>query len=185
MAISKNRLKELINQKATIYTWSDRAAYEQFGMEMTFDEKVYEIELRESDKIHERFWGGAMLESTDHPIMALYTGIPLGNLFETKWEMEFGNIQRTDTLSLPSWEEFCDCKYSNEFTFFVNGFEYNLFATVRNKECGEPDTLIIGTNDLKTACGYDEIFEKAYTKENYTEACRLAKKLFLGEKECL
>lgn len=111
--------------------------------------------------------------------------IKLDNLFETKedaeWELEFSNITRTETLSLPTWEEFCGCKCSNEFTFFANGFEYNLFATVRNKECGEPDTLIIGINNLKMACGYDEIFEKPLTKETYIEACKLAKKLFLGE----
>ena len=112
-----------------------------------------------------------------------YLGVEFESWKICEWAVK--SIQAYKDAHFQSDNTDYSANYSDEFTFFVNGFEYNLFATVRNKECGEPDTLIIGTNDLKTACGYDEIFEKAYTKENYTEACRLAKKLFLGEKECL
>ena len=168
--ITKERLEELIEKGATIYLLNDF-----YSMEIRFDN----VDIRKGYKII----NNDLVFGVNNPTRIQ----ELDNLYETReeaeWNLKFGNITRTESLSLPSWEEFCDCKYSNEFTFFANGFEYNLFATVRNKEFGEPDTLIIGTNDLKMACGYDEIFEKAYTKENYIKACELAKKLFLGEEE--
>lgn len=95
------------------------------------------------------------------------------------WYLEFGNITRTETLSLPSWEEFNKIK-ELYFIFYVKQYEYTIFGTVKKTEFGKCDTLIISKENHKMSCGYDEIFEAEYTKENYIEACEICKKLFLG-----
>ena len=90
--------------------------------------------------------------------------------FETKeeaeWYLEFGNITREEKLSLPSWEEFTTKNYRCCFSG-----KNNKIITL---DCFNGETLEINENELT-------IFEKPLTKENYIEACRLCKKLFMGE----
>lgn len=100
--------------------------------------------------------------------------------FETKeeaeWHKEFGCIERTERLELPTWEEvkhdFIDNKQSagNYCVVEFLGFqEYSLDIVVYNG-----DAMITIS---------DEDFYEPLTKENYTLACRKAKELFLGEKK--
>ena len=113
---------------------------------------------------------------------------PLANLFgiscdeflenntETlDWEKEFGCIERTERLELPTWEELfkedriLDC-YTQEF------------GIVKNRSFIE--VVLFGvdfTNEIvEVSIGSDQIFCELLTKENYTLACRKAKELFLG-----
>lgn len=88
-----------------------------------------------------------------------------GKLFETKaeaeWHAEFGCIERTDRLELPTWEEFWNSGQTIWFTG-KDGGQYSL--SIYNREILLNDTYI----------GYLD-------KENYTLACRKCKELFLGE----
>lgn len=89
---------------------------------------------------------------------------------EAEWKLEFGNITRTEKLELPTWEQF---KKDKCFTFFgIDWTFYELHNRRRNK--------------LQLDYSYDNDYyrpEKEWklTYENYLEACRICKKLFLGE----
>lgn len=110
----------------------------------------------------------------------LYCGseiVSLGNLFETKekaeWELEFGNITRIETLSLPSWEELQNKIQSNGFgNKIIANFDSYVFEYKRSLK----NSVVIGIN-----LGSETLYYGDLTKDNYIEACKLAKKLFLGE----
>lgn len=90
------------------------------------------------------------------------------NLFETReeaeWQLEFGNILRLEKLLLPTWKEF---DYHGEFNFVdAKGYEWDFYSPDKSR--------------ISLVSGYDH-YEFEYSKENYIKACRLAKKLFLGE----
>ena len=100
-------------------------------------------------------------------------------LFENKeefdWLLEFGNIQRTETLSLPTWEDMQNKIQSNGFgNKVIANFDSYVFEYKKSLNL----QVVIGIN-----LGSETLYYGDLTKENYLEACRLAKKLFLGEKE--
>lgn len=93
MAISKERLEELIEKNATVY-------------ELFMNKEVLKVELNNSyyimlDKVYENKLGKL-------PLRPRW----LSDLFETKedaeWTMRFKRIPRTDYLDLPTWEEFIE-----------------------------------------------------------------------------
>lgn len=153
--ITKNRLKELIIQNATIYG-------NGFGkIELISDNDI---------SIYENGNNGYILYVLE-PNKKYKNEIFDEDLFETKedaeWHNEFGCIERTERLVLPTWEEiqkyerfdFKD-KYNRSYTLhYISGFK----------------TLAIS--------GWSTEYYAPATKENYTIACRKAKELFLGEKE--
>lgn len=145
--ITKERLRELIEQGATIYKISGEIFIE-------VPSGLY------SQEINDR-----LCCQPDYNL-----------LFETKeeaeWQLEFGNITRTETLELPTWEEVCKRKeemkcWGRKTIAEFDGEEVNIVVPV-----SQPD---------KTYIEIYGRFCRLFTKENYTEACRLAKKLFLGE----
>ena len=144
--IEKGRLEELIEQEATI--WSEQ-----------FREKFLLKDFTNID-----FYNGF--------VSCFYNNreliINLNKVFETQeeaeWHREFGCIERTERLELPTWEEiqkyerfdFKD-KYNHSYTLhYISGFK----------------TLAIS--------GWSTEYYAEATKENYTLACRKAKELFLG-----
>lgn len=153
--ITKNRLKELIIQNATIYG-------NGFGkIELIPDNDI---------SIYENGNNGYILYVLE-PNKKYHNEIFDEDLFETKedveWHKEFGCIERTERLVLPTWEEF---KNDGEFSFLdKQGFEWDLYS---------PDD----ETRISLVGGYNH-FEYEYSKENYTLACRKAKELFLGEKD--
>ena len=85
---------------------------------------------------------------------------------EAEWQLEFGNITRTEKLELPTWEKMQEIerfdfkgKDGHRYTmYFISGFRtLAITGIIRNEYYGEA------------------------TYENYLEACRICKKLFLGE----
>ena len=86
---------------------------------------------------------------------------------EAEWELEFGNITRSETLKLPTWEEFKEIRFVE---FFYKEYDYMLQYQNISKKIALYERNNKGDYYLSDA-----------TKENYTEACRLCKKLFLGE----
>lgn len=159
--IEKERLQELIEQGATIYENKEGHISEiRFNnIDMAFGYKVSSTYL---------IFG----------MLNLIITVKLENLFETKEDAEFAlrfkRIPRTEYLDLPTWEEFC--KLVNEdIRFYRNEYTYVLQSCYYSS--GEETIELFERH-------YDygnTLFEKPLTKENYIKACRLAKKLFLGE----
>lgn len=103
------------------------------------------------------------------------------NSFETKeeaeWNLEFGDITRTETLNLPSWEK---AKNGIEYKFYApKGNIYFLSTKIKvGYSIDKENPYIIRVERM----GYsDSNQDFEFTKENYIEACRIAKKLFLGK----
>lgn len=94
----------------------------------------------------------------------------ISNLFETKeeaeWELEFGNITRTEKLELPTWKEVQNGKrYCFDDKYHTHNYMFGKSYLIKN-------CIIVGINgsaDNKFDCNYD----------GYINACRLCKKLFL------
>lgn len=167
--ISKERLEELIEQGATIYV---RDIYNVVG---SIDFCEYEGRI---------FKNCFQFRVKIKPNLSNYYGcepnwsddILLENIFETKedakWYKEFGCIERTERLELPTWEEF----YNGEFCHFIS------------KECKyslSPDLIhnTIFLYECVWGGGFYIHSRWELTKENYTLACRKCKELFLGEKK--
>lgn len=145
--IERERLKELIEQRATIYqVYADATIIK---MKLDKDFKVNNAHLCKKLK--------GVVKSC---------GYPLYKLFETEeeaeWHKEFGCIERTERLELPTWEESKKddiiCLFDNvEFNYFIHDNTYGLYE------------------------GSLKLLDLEATKENYLKACRKCKELFLGE----
>ena len=147
--IIKERLEELIEQCATIYS----NEYGEIQLKKENDLSLYEngqnnyilYALEPNKKYHNEIFDEDLFETEE----------------EAKWFSEFGCIERTERLELPTWEEF-----NNQPEFYFD------------------DYTLVKINDkiLLKDCFEDYVY-KEFTKENYTLACRKAKELFLGEKK--
>lgn len=157
--IEKERLEELIKQEATI--WCPYYMFDEEGIQL--DNKDYidgEILYVVNEVWKDNF--------RKQPLKLEY-------LFETKEEAEFAlkyqNITRTETLSLPTWEEI---KKEGSSPFFAVDVFLGFITPLK--------VIIINKYGNGSGEGYiEKIFEKPLTKENYYAACELCRKLFLGE----
>lgn len=154
MAISKNRLEELIKQGATIYTITSKRT----------GGDVMELHLK---NISDDFWY-FLLGITEE-------------LFEDKaeveekakkikWALKY-HATRTEELNLPTWEEFDKnnktiCFTAKDWQCYELGFAFGDTETI----C--LDKIVLGVN----------INQKNWkaTEENYIKACDLCLKLFKG-----
>ena len=161
MAISKERLEELKEKNATVY-------------ELLMNKEVLKVELNNNyyimlDKVYENKLGKLPLRSHW-----------LSDLFETKkdaeWHKEFGCIERTEKLELPTWEEL----FKEDR---VLGCYTQEFGIVKNRSF--IGVVLLGVdfaNEIVEVCiGSNQLFVEKLTKENYIKACLKAKELFLGE----
>lgn len=163
--ITKERLEELIEQEATIWAVYDEDRMERIKLVV----RMMGVSVEEYNKIH----------NCEPMLYSQFCGIfrdicPISWLFETieeaEWHKEFGCIERTERLELPTWEEFI----SN-----TNGVEFNRINGDKirfHKLSGDKAFTMYDKNGKIH-------FEREWflTKENYTLACRKAKELFLGE----
>lgn len=158
--ITKERLKELIRQRGTIYWIKDGI----FKMEIDLSlAKV--IELREIDCIIE-------IEHLNYFCYFFPYAELTDNKEEAEWHREFGCIERTERLELPTWEEVSrDLQNVPAGNYVIKEFDYVSLEYIKY------NGVFIGiyTDD------YSEKWEA--TKENYTKACRKCKELFLGGKD--
>lgn len=152
MAITKERLKELIKQRAEIF-----GIYE----DLFTNACVTSIQLDETCSII----GGHTLEMYDND--GCYHK-ELYKVFETKeeaeWELEFRNVERIEKLNLPPYQRAVVhlFKDKNNNQYELRMFEY-------------------GNISIWTTLPMNLLFNEEANLENYTKACRLAKKLFMGE----
>lgn len=152
--ISRERLEELIENNGTVYCVLDN---------------VYKITL---DKRYFCILGNYLQWSTVLNKLMPRRTPHIDDIYETKEDAEFvkefKNITRTETLNLPTWEEL---KIIDEIKIYgENGKQYLVQAD-------EYDISVYASD------GYDFMLYKQFdrTKENYLEACKMVKKLFLGQ----
>ena len=154
--ITKERIEELIEQGATIYS-------NDYG----------EIQLiKENDlSLYENGQNNYILYALE-PNKKYHNEIFDEDLFETKEDAEeyaeFGNITRTEKLPYVSWERFKNTE--GNYSFKVYPYDYYCYTDgryVRIKQYyGSLDRIV---------------FTKPLTRENYNEARRICVKLFKGE----
>ena len=171
--ITKKRLEELIEQGATIYIIKTEPFIAGYVNKLKVVpitlNNCYGISTEKYNKKHnckpQFYYSAFVFEDI----------CDVDKVFETKeeaeWYLKFGNITRTETLSLPTFEEIIK-------EIGMNG-TYNIEFTSKNEwdEC---------TLSVCTARQY--IIVEGYkhwdlTKANYLEACEICRKLFLGEEE--
>ena len=106
----------------------------------------------------------------------------LKDVYETKedaeWEAEFGNLTRTEKLVLPTWKQIQPDAENDSTTFTFNskdGIEYVLSVA----DYGDDDFYDWTIEVFSTSSDFSHEFP--FTYDGYLEACRLCKKLFLGE----
>ena len=156
--ITKERLKKLIEECATIYTF---CYYQTRKDIVSIDTSIY----KKKEIIGNLFYCGIHI-------------VGIENIFETKedaeFSLEFQNITRTETLNLPTWEELNKKvdTIPNMFWQIAKCSEFILFL--------QTDKTLNNTQIILR--GNDDTYNWGLTKENYLEACKIAKKLFLGEK---
>lgn len=170
--ISKERLQELIKQGATIYAIISEPFIAGYSNELKITpialNNSYGISVEEYNKQNKckpKFYQGGFV----------YRDICDANdIFETeedaKWELEMTAI-RTETLKMPTWEEFVG-KLKRKFKF-IDKYGNRCSLNGYNDENGGFIDICV---DMHQKAEFD------YNKENYTEACKLCLKLFKGEK---
>lgn len=148
--ISRERLQELIENDGTVYCVGDNV------YKITLDKRYFCIlgnYLQWS-----KFLDKPMLQRTPH----------IDDIYETKEDAEFAkefkNVHRIDTLCLPTFEEL---KKIERFDFKAkDGYKYTIH-------------FISGFNTLAITGQISNKYYGEATKENYMEACKMVKKLFL------
>ena len=154
--IERERLEELIKKSATVYEV-------KYGKVITVDFSKNKVRFISKKYI-----------TLEPSIVERYGNHKyFKNLFETteeaKWFLSFGNITRTETLSLPNYTVAINYIDTEKFILTDNSsFKFLLLSN--------PNNIII----INKQNG-NQIFSKPLTKENYIEACEKAKKLFLEE----
>lgn len=161
--ISKERLKELIEQKAKIYS-----THWQEEVDLSLPCEIVESEYDNKTITHL-----VVFEDEEHTPSYMIDNLT-EDIESAKWAEEFKRIPRTDYLDLPTWEEF---DKSEKLVRFIgkNGGMCKLEGYFNlDLQSGFIDVVENGSSQLSLS---------EYTKENYTLACRKAKQLFLGEEE--
>lgn len=169
--ITKERLEELIKEKATIYILVKKqfiAGTSSFIEIVELPLKNYHgISVEKYNKINNckphLYQGGEF--------MPYEKVAELEDLFETeedaRWELEM-TATRTETLKMPTWEEFNNQDKLITFRTYSHNchfFKYGKYIVIR---------AFYGQGGM-------DIFSKTLSKENYIEACKLCLKLFKGE----
>lgn len=151
--ISKERLEELIEQGATIYS----NEYGEIQLIKENDLSLYEIgqnnyilyALEPNKKYHNEIFDEDLFETEE----------------EAKWFAEFGCVERTEKFE-PLYYDNIDQNYCYEYHFSTkNNHEYTIRVSGK-------DIILFWTN-----CNYKEYFKN--TKEEYEKLIRRCAKMFL------
>ena len=176
--ITKKRLEELIKQKAKVYFIQNESFIAGYSSII----KIKELDLSNFKPI---YFTSSNIKNDFVAIKSANSTIDRNdfeNLFETKeeaeWELEFGNIARTETLNLPTWK-----KIKRKPTI-INFMSKDCRLC---KLCLGEIVAVIGNRTKSAKKRYvcvridkdDHYFER--TEKGYIEACELCRKLFLGE----
>ena len=157
MAITKERLQELIKEGATIYSLDKQVKYPipiflKDGENAVVNDNELVNSVRVIDKIE--------------------------NLYETQkqaeWSLKYQNIPRIEELNLPMWEEFKD--YNENISVSFVGEDWVVYELSNDIDIYHKPRILL------TADG--EYFKEwQSTEENYEKACDLCIKLFKEEEK--
>ena len=131
-----------------------------------------------SDRVYSYYEKGRTLPAKYVKPLANLFGISCDEFLENTentlyWEKEFGCIERTERLELPTWEEFSKLK-SNHIRFISK----------KGANCKIEGYCDAGSGFIDVVSGgHSMLMVSDYSKEIYIKACRKAKELFLGEKK--
>lgn len=170
MAISKQRLEELIEQ-GNAYIYDKYRGYSLRNREEKTGDFYWKRQVEVVDDcLHYVYEDGDNCENFD-------SYIKLEDLYETKeeveWYREFGCIERTERLVLPTWEEVSrDLQNVPAGNYVIKEFDDVSLEYIKYRN---GNYAVIGVYK------YDDRLELEATKENYIKACRKAKELFLGD----
>ena len=159
--ITKERLKELLDECKTVYTTETRGCKSDYIGLILYNSAKFTVKDNNTVRL--------FIEDTVE-----WHWYKLENIFETKedamWQSKFNNITRVETLKLPTWAEFL----AGKFISFSG-----------NNGCGSYLYHILDKYvEIKCYTGShteNVIFIQLLNKQNYIKACELAKSLFLGE----
>lgn len=166
MAITKERLEELIEQGAIIYkiTHNNRIDCRRLKKQMKIGNDGLYLKYKDPTLYHNAIW--------------FYSNF--NNLFEFKedaeWNKEFASIKRIEELYLPTWEEL------NQNSFYSLSFNNPELCLHRVDFDRRRETITIEKQSEEYLEYFTEIQRLEFTKENYYQTCKLAKSLFLGER---
>lgn len=153
--MTKERLKELIEQEGTVYEIHKLCRY------------IVKLKLRSSNYVSE---DGLYLYDRCEAGVVFY----LDNLYETKEQAEWALktvTERTERFEPPMWDDIEKRKNDYLFRFTVNN-EIITFNVMIDEDIDLTDIMIYNTSIGKN------IFWKALTKENYEKACEIVRDLF-------
>ena len=162
--IERKRLEELIEQNAIVYYVANN---EICQLELTYKHNIYltvegyYICLYGNNGL--QIYGDKLFESK-------------AEAEEAEWYKEFSDIERTERLELPTWEEFL--KTSNFIFESKDRTEMDMAIWFNSQNDDIKTIRITNLNDWNIC-----YFELPLTQENYTLACRKAKELFLEGKD--
>lgn len=153
--ISKKRLKELIKQKAIIWSssWEEEVDL-SLPCKIVKDGGTFAL-IIEEDKAHHPYYSLAFLEE---------------DVKKAKWDIKFRDVERIETLGLPTWDELQEI-----FNHIIDDYYERCFTVNNNAYCLFVNSNVIEIEEL----GYSKIANE----ENYIEACKLFKKIFLSKGE--
>lgn len=162
--ITKERLEELIEQGATIYSLDTKlyGCVKYLELKCDTQKPTYNVLDEVKFTITDNGW---------------WHWFSIKDLYESKEDveeiLEFGNITRTERLELPSW-----ASIEKDFDKFTNGSyvlaerdEFSLELKISKPLISQ---IVIYTED--------DDYNWNLSRENYNEARRLCVKLFKGEK---
>lgn len=166
MAITKERLEELIEQGAIIYrlTLNNRIDCRRLRSKMKIVDNCLYLNYKDPHIYSNSKWWYSVLD----------------RLFEYKedaeWNKEFASIKRIEEFYLPTWEEL------NQNSFYSLSFNNPELCLYRVDFDRSRETITIEKQSEEYLEYFTEIQSLEFTKENYYQTCKLAKSLFLGER---
>lgn len=154
--ITKERLKELIKKEATI--WVKNQYCNAYDVELTRYNFIGITDNKESLL----FLDYSIQEDAPEKVLVDY----LENLYETKEDAKWASIAtyRTEIFDPPVWEGFLE---SEEYIFWAKNHKQTIIRVLETKY------LVVETN-------FERFYTGDLTKENYIEACEMARTIFLG-----
>lgn len=172
--ITKERLEELIEKKATI--WGITEDYELLEIYTPY---LHHPRNYKTNKVCENKLNVAY-ENYHKSVCVFEVEEDYSNIFETKEDAEeyaeFGNITKTERL--PYFPKYEDIEY--EGGYFIRKFH------IKDNYDGFGKLMVIKDFVILVQCSslgvlHEQYFDKPATRENYNEARRLCVKLFKGE----
>lgn len=156
--ITKERLKELVKQKATI--WADDYGEIQLCNE---SEVCNTIAFTGNHQIQEGYCLSGFIYNDEFISDNIEPDGLEEDVEKGKWNYEM-HASRLERFDPPVWEDFLE---SEEYIFWAKNHRQIIIR-------------VLGTKYLVVETNFERFYTGDLTKENYIEACEMARTIFLG-----